>query len=156
MSWVRGTDFTYFPHDIDGDSRFNYFKKIVEVHSIQKTAIWQWDFDWKELGSSDLWVALITFLYVDLLDTTGTLYAMADFAKMLDKNGKFENDKAAFSADAIGTAFGALLGLSPITSVVESGSGIQEGDKTGVDALIISLCFLLSLFFSPLLSAIPP
>ena len=35
-------------------------------------------------------IALFTFLYVDLLDTTGTLFAMAKYAKMIDETGDFE------------------------------------------------------------------
>ncbi len=33
--------------------------------------------DWSAFGSADLWAAMISFLYLNFLDCTGTLFSMA-------------------------------------------------------------------------------
>jgi AGZA family xanthine/uracil permease-like MFS transporter len=58
-------------------------------------------------------------------------------------------------SDALGTVTGACLGCSTVTTYVESASGVAEGGRTGLTALVIALCFLVSLFLSPLFLAIP-
>ena len=155
LSWFRGTTFTFFPDNDEGNDKFDFFKQIVEFHTIEKTGFVLFKdinlFDW------DVWFALLTFLYVDLLDTTGTLYSMASFAGIIDPNtGDFEGQTTAFSTDAIGTIVGSLLGLSPVTTFVESGAGIQSGGKTGVTSIVTSILFLISIVFTPIFSSIPP
>ncbi|KAJ3091663.1 hypothetical protein HK102_013917 [Quaeritorhiza haematococci] len=73
VSWFRNTKVTYFPNTPQGDDMFSYFSRIVEVPRIRRTAF-ALDFNF---NTSEVWVALITFLYVDILDTTGTLFSMA-------------------------------------------------------------------------------
>ncbi|MEA3284810.1 MAG: solute carrier family 23 protein, partial [Synergistota bacterium] len=58
-------------------------------------------------------------------------------------------------ADAIGTTCGAVLGTSTITSFVESASGVEQGGRTGLTALVTSILFLLAIFFSPIVSIVP-
>jgi AGZA family xanthine/uracil permease-like MFS transporter len=58
-------------------------------------------------------------------------------------------------ADAVGTAAGAVLGTSTVTSYIESASGVLVGGKTGLTALVTGLLFLLSLFLAPLFMVIP-
>ncbi|CAM6115187.1 unnamed protein product [Calypogeia fissa] len=153
ISWFRGTEVTYFPYTSDGDSAFNYFKKVVDVHTIKSTA---GALSFKGFDTSQLWVALITFLYVDVLDTTGTLYSMAKFAGYVDENGNFEGQYPAFMSDATAIIVGSTLGTSPVTAFIESSTGIREGGRTGLTALTVSGYFLLSFFFTPLLASIPP
>ncbi|KAL2652877.1 hypothetical protein R1flu_021005 [Riccia fluitans] len=153
ISWFRGTKATYFPHTPDGDERFDYFKQVVDTHRIQKTA---GALSFSDFGSSDFWVALVTFLYVDILDTTGTLVAMAKFSGMMDASGNFEGQYFAFASDATAIVAGAALGTSPVTTYIESSAGIREGGRTGLTAVTVSLWFLLSFFFTPLLASIPP
>ena len=91
--------------------------------------IWfRWDF--KDFSGADLAVAFFTFLYVDLLDTTGTLYAMAEFAGLLDSNGDFPGQMQAFVVDGAATSFGAFMGVSPVTTYIESAPGIEVGGRT--------------------------
>ncbi|KAL3684669.1 hypothetical protein R1sor_002691 [Riccia sorocarpa] len=153
VSWFRGTKVTYFPHTPDGDQRFDYFKQVVDTHRIQKTA---GALSFSDVGKSDFWVALITFLYVDILDTTGTLVAMAKFSGMMDSKGNFEGQYFAFASDATAIVAGAALGTSPVTTFIESSAGIREGGRTGLTALVVALWFLISFFFTPLLASIPP
>jgi adenine/guanine/hypoxanthine permease len=75
---------------------------------------------------------------------------------IVDENGDFENSRIAFSADGVATIFGALLGLSPVTSYIESGAGVTAGSRTGLTAVFCGIFFMLSLFFAPIIASIPP
>lgn len=154
LSWFRNTAVSYFPDNEAGDSRYQYFKDVVDFHSFSKTpgAL----FENVHLGNWDIWVALITFLYVDMLDTAGTLFSMAEYMKILKPDGNFPGQTAAFSSDAIGTIVGSLLGTSSVTTYIESGAGIEDGGRTGVTAIVVALLFFLSLIFAPILASIPP
>ena len=72
------------------------------------------------------------------------------------KTKTFERQMAAYCVDGISIICGACLGTSPLTVYIESASGIREGARTGVAALVIAFCFFIALFFSPLIAAIPP
>ncbi|KAL6774528.1 XUV2 [Auxenochlorella protothecoides x Auxenochlorella symbiontica] len=142
-----------------GQERLDYFRKVVAVPDTSYTAA-QLDFSGFKTGQ--LWLALITFLYVDFLDCTGTLYSMANFLGLyipnfIDKKTlQFERQLPAFCVDGVSITVGAVLGTSPVTVFVESASGIREGARTGIAALMISFWFIVSLFFTPLLASIPP
>ncbi|KAJ3688334.1 hypothetical protein LUZ61_017498 [Rhynchospora tenuis] len=152
VSWFRHTKVTAFPDTAIGDENFRYFKKVVDVHKIEHTA-GALSFD--GIGKGYFWEALVTFLYVDVLDTTGTLYSMARFAGFVDNNGDFEGQYFAFMSDATSIVIGSLLGTSPVTAFIESSTGIREGGRTGLTALTVSAYFFLSFFFTPLLASIP-
>jgi AGZA family xanthine/uracil permease-like MFS transporter len=153
ISWFRHTNVTYFDDTASGNQAYDYFKKVVDVHRITGTA---GALSFKDFHSGQLWVALITFLYVDLLDTTGTLYSMAKFAGFVDEKGDFEGQYFAFMSDAFAIIIGSLLGTSPVTTFIESSTGIREGGRTGLTALTVSCYFMLAFFFTPLLASIPP
>jgi AGZA family xanthine/uracil permease-like MFS transporter len=59
------------------------------------------------------------------------------------------------TADALATVFGAVLGTSTTTTYIESASGVAVGGRTGLTAVVTGLCFLLALFFAPLIGAVP-
>ena len=153
-SWIRNTDFTYFPETVLGEVRYEYFKNVVDLHVMDKTPFVL--FENINLASNDIWVALVTFLYVDMLDTAGTLFSMAEYAGMTDASGNFEGQTAAFCSDAVGTIFGSLLGTSSVTTYIESAAGIEEGGRTGLTAVVVALFFFLSLVFAPIFASIPP
>lgn len=98
---------------------------------------------------------VVSFLYVDLFDTVGTVVGVASKAGLLDENGKLPRAGKVLLADAIGTTAGACLGTSTITSFVESSAGVAEGGKTGLTAFTTGCWFLLALIFSPVFLAIP-
>ena len=100
-------------------------------------------------------VIFITFLFTDLFDTIGTLLGVAEQGNLKDENGEVQNVKGALMADAIGTAVGACLGTSTVTSFVESSSGVAAGARTGLASVTTGVLFLLSLFLSPLFFLIP-
>ncbi|KAJ4712502.1 Adenine/guanine permease [Melia azedarach] len=153
VSWIRGTAVTYFPHSPQGDSNYEYFKKVVDFHKIQSTA---GVISFTNFNNSEVWVALATLLYVDVLATTGTLYTMAEISGFVNEQGNFEGEYLAYMVDASSTIAGSALGVSPIATYVESSAGIREGGRTGLTAVIVGLYFFLSLFFTPLLINVPP
>ncbi|CEI85922.1 Putative Purine transporter [Rhizopus microsporus] len=104
----------------------------------------------------DIWIALITFLYVDIMDTTGTMYSMANYGGFTDKAGDFEHSTFAFMCDAASITIGSCFGSSPCTAFVESGAGIAEGGRTGITAIAIAFGFFVSIFFSPIFASFPP
>ncbi|THG97398.1 hypothetical protein EW026_g4593 [Hermanssonia centrifuga] len=152
ISWPRPTSVTYFPHTAAGDSAFDFFKQVVTFRPLQKigNAI---DYNYNK---GRVWYALITFLYVDILDTTGTLYAMAKFAGLRDPvTLDFENSTIAYCVDAFSISMGALMGTSPVTAFIESATGISEGGKTGITAMVTGIAFFVSVFFAPIFASIP-
>ncbi|KAF8804071.1 xanthine/uracil permease [Phlegmacium glaucopus] len=153
ISWPRPTPVTYFPHTPTGDALFDYFKKVVNFRRLQKVGN-VLDYNYR---SGRVWYALITFLYVDILDTTGTLYSMAKFAGLRDPiTLDFEHSTIAYCVDAFSISMGALMGTSPVTAFVESATGISEGGKTGITAMVVGIMFFVSVFFSPIFASIPP
>ena len=100
-------------------------------------------------------VVIFAFMFVDIFDTLGTLIGVSSKANMLDKDGKLPRIKGALLADAFATCAGAVLGTSTTTTYVESASGVTEGGRTGLTAIITGLLFLLSVVFSPLFLTIP-
>ncbi|XP_023549830.1 adenine/guanine permease AZG1-like [Cucurbita pepo subsp. pepo] len=152
VSWIRKTSVTAFPETPSGEAAYNYFKKVVDIHTVKSTA---GALSFKDLGKPYLWEAIVTFLYVDILDTTGTLYSMARFAGFIDQNGDFEGQYYAFMSDATAIVVGSLLGTSPVTVFCESSTGIREGGRTGLTALTVAVYFFLAFFFTPLLASIP-
>ena len=109
------------------------------------------------LGALDLAMisVVMSFLFVNLFDTAGTLLGVANQAKLIDKNGNIHNLDKALKADSSSSAFGAFLGCAPVTSYVESSAGVQAGGKTGLTAVTVGFLFLIAVFFSPLASIIP-
>lgn len=108
-------------------------------------------------GAATASIATIVFVFllIDMLDTSGTLTAVAHQAKMLDADGRLPQARRALGVDALGTMLGAALGTSPVTAYIESATGIQAGGRTGLTALVVAALFLLSLFFAPLAAAVP-
>ncbi|KAL5120253.1 hypothetical protein ACEQ8H_001811 [Pleosporales sp. CAS-2024a] len=156
ISWPRHTLVTYFPDTQVGNSRFDFFRKVVDFHRIDHTLN---ILDWNVSGhGGDFAMALFTLLYVDIIDCTATLYSMARFSGVVDpETGDFPRSTIAYCTDAICISMGALLGVSPVTqAVIESGAGIAEGGKTGLTGMTSGICFLISMFFAPIFASIPP
>ncbi|MFV0361491.1 MAG: NCS2 family permease [Suipraeoptans sp.] len=105
--------------------------------------------------SADFVIIILSFLFVDMFDTIGTLIGVSTKAGMLDENGKLPKIRGALLADAIATTAGAVLGTSTTTTYVESASGVSEGGRTGLTAVTTAILFGLALLLSPIFLAIP-
>jgi adenine/guanine/hypoxanthine permease len=103
VSWFRGTAVTYFPSDDAGNARFDYFKKVVDITGLDMI-ITPFTSDLAGAG-----VAIVTMLYVDFLDTSGTLLGIATSMGVIDDEGNFPKSTQAYSVDAIATMFGEFV-----------------------------------------------
>ncbi len=99
-------------------------------------------------------VPILVLFLLDFFDTVGTLIGVSSHADLLDKDGNLPRAGRALMADAIGTVAGSLCGTSTVTSYIESATGVSEGGKTGLSTMFTSACFLLAIFFFPLVKAI--
>ena len=100
-------------------------------------------------------LVMITFLFVDIFDTAGTLYSVGRQAGYVDENDELMNSDEAFMSDAAASMVGALVGTSTTTTYIESAAGIEEGGRTGLTAATVGVLMLSGLFFADLFAAIP-
>jgi AGZA family xanthine/uracil permease-like MFS transporter len=100
-------------------------------------------------------LVVFTFFFVDFFDTAGTLTGVSQVAGFLDEDGNLPEIEKPLMADAIGTTVGGMIGTSTVTTYIESATGIEEGGRTGMTALVVGLLFLAALVVVPLAAAIP-
>ncbi len=98
---------------------------------------------------------IVSFLFVNLFDTAGTLFGVASRANFLDETGNIKNMDKALKADSSSSVFGSFFGCAPVTSYVESSAGIETGGRTGLTAVVVGILFLLATFLSPFAAAVP-
>jgi len=111
--------------------------------------------DFSGVGLFNFIVIILSFMFVDLFDTLGTLIGVSSKADMLDEQGKLPKIRPALLSDAIATTVGAVLGTSTTTTFVESSAGVAAGGRTGLTAMTTALLFLASTLFAPIFTAIP-
>ena len=99
-------------------------------------------------------LVVFTFIFMDFFDTAGTLVAVGSKVGLIKKDGSVENGSKALLADSVATCVGSVFGTTNTTSYVESLSGASVGAKTGFSSVVVGIGFLVSLFFSPLLTVI--
>jgi AGZA family xanthine/uracil permease-like MFS transporter len=129
------------------------FNGIVSSPPDLKPILFQLDI----LGAIDVAMisVIISFLFVNLFDTAGTLLGVASRANLIEDSGKIVNLDKALKADSTASVAGSFLGCSPVTSYVESSAGVEAGGRTGLTAVIIGAFFLIAIFFSPIASIVP-
>ena len=104
---------------------------------------------------TDFLLVMIAFLFVDIFDTSGTLYSVGRQAGYVDENDVLHNSDEAFASDAAATIVGALVGTSTTTTYIESAAGVEEGGKTGLVAVVVGILMLSGLLFTDLFAAVP-
>ena len=106
------------------------------------------------IGLSLLEIVFV-FLFVDLFDNVGTLMAVTKRAGLVDPDGTIPRMNRILLADSISMLVGATAGTSPVTSYIESAAGVAVGGRTGLTSIVVGVLFLCTLFFAPLVQAIP-
>ncbi|KAF0644251.1 hypothetical protein FPSE5266_12174 [Fusarium pseudograminearum] len=145
VSWPRGTSITYFPDTPEGDSRFHPMKHTFNAL----------DWDIAKYGTQFV-LTVFTFLYVNIIDATATLYSMVRFCGVVDAvDGDFPRSTLAYCCDALSMSISALFGCSPVTAFIESGAGIAAGGRTGITAMVTRVLFLVAVMFGPIFSSVP-
>ncbi|MCI5494100.1 MAG: NCS2 family permease [Lachnospiraceae bacterium] len=128
---------------------------LTDFTSIGKTFGQCFTADFDGVGVFNFIVVLLSFLFVDMFDTIGTLIGVSDKAGMLDEEGKLPRIKPALLADAIATSVGAVFGTSTTTTYVESSAGVGAGARTGLASVVTGFLFLIAILFAPIFTAIP-
>ncbi len=100
-------------------------------------------------------LVIFTFFFVDFFDTAGALTGVSQAAGFLDEDGNLPEIEKPLMADAVGTTVGGVLGTSTVTTYVDSATGVKEGGRTGMTALVVGVLFLAALAVVPLVAAIP-
>ena len=111
-----------------------------------------WLYPFSNLSSLKI---MFVLLILDLFDSIGTIIGVSRRAKLVDSSGKLPEMNKALTADALATSAGAILGTSTVTSFVESAAGVEAGGRTGFTSVVVGVLFLLSIFFYPLIGAVP-
>ena len=102
-----------------------------------------------------VWPVIFAFLFTDMFDSLSTFVGVAEAADLIDENNEPRNIKESLITDAFATTLAGLAGSSPGTAYIESATGVEEGGRTGLTAVVAGLLFLPFLFFEPLLSVVP-
>ncbi|OLA87525.1 MAG: guanine permease [Roseburia sp. 40_7] len=131
---------------------------FTDFTSIGKTFGQCFTADFGNVRIFDFIVVLLSFLFVDMFDTIGTLIGVSSKAGMLDKDEKLPRIKPALLADAIATSVGAIFGTSTTTTFVESSAGVGEGARTGLASVVtgfLMVSAILKVDFEDATEAVP-
>jgi AGZA family xanthine/uracil permease-like MFS transporter len=126
---------------------------IVSMPPSVAPIVWQLDF-----RGAFTWRAfpiVLTIFIMAFVDTMGTLIGLSARAGFLDENGQLPQIERPMLVDAVTTCLAPALGTTTAGAYVESATGIEAGGRTGFTVLITGTCFLLTLIFSPFVTAIP-
>ncbi len=98
---------------------------------------------------------ILTLLLVDMFDNLGTLIGVTKRAGLMGAQGRVPGLSRALTADSLAAILSSLLGTSTVVSYIESATGVQAGGRTGLTGVMVAVLFLLALFLTPLILAIP-
>ena len=158
MTWVLPTDFFVVSEAAKSfapASGFMSYKGILAVPEFSALEPILWKADIAGAFQVALIPVIVTFLFVNIFDTAGTLMGVAERANLQDENGKIEGLSKSLKADSLASVIGTGFGCPPVTSYVESAAGVAVGGRTGLTAVTIGLLFVVGMFFLPLAQMLP-
>jgi adenine/guanine/hypoxanthine permease len=97
---------------------------------------------------------IFSLFMTDFFDTVGTAYAVTSAGGLLDEKGEVPNIRRLLLVDSAAAAGGGVMGVSSVTTYVESGAGVAEGACTGLASLVTAGLFALTIFFVPLIAVV--
>ena len=97
----------------------------------------------------------MTLCVMDIFESMGTIFATDHIIRLSHEGTMEEKFKKVLRADAITTSIGALLGVTNVSTYVESTSMVIEGGRTGFSGVVAGICFLLTIFIAPFAASIP-
>ncbi len=153
----------FYTGGVIGDLNFNPFTAFAEFGTQAFGRVFTEGFNFSpylaEHSGVELAILIATtalaFCLVDMFDTIGTLYGACARGNLLTKEGEVPNMDKAMLADAIATTAGAVCGTSTVSSYVEASTGIAEGGRTGLAAMVTGALFFVSMFLSPIAKLVP-
>lgn len=158
MTWVLPTDFFVVAEAAKSfapSSGFVAYKGLLAIPEFSALEPILWKADIVGAFEVALIPVIVTFLFVNIFDTAGTLMGVAERANLQDENGKIEGLSKSLKADSISSVIGTAFGCPPVTSYVESAAGVAVGGRTGLTAVTIGLLFAMGVFFLPLAQMLP-
>jgi len=129
--------------------------KVVDTPDFGLVGAFSFDF-FSVLGTATALAVVLSVMLSDFFDTMGTVIGLGGEMKMLDSNGRLPGIKRVLLIDSLAAAAGGAASASSNTTYIESASGISEGGRTGLVAVVVGVLFLLAMFFSPIAGVIPP
>jgi AGZA family xanthine/uracil permease-like MFS transporter len=97
---------------------------------------------------------IFTLFMTDFFDTVGTAVAVSSAGGLLDERGEVPRLRRLLLVDSGAAAVGGAMGVSSVTTYVESGAGVSEGARTGLASLVTAALFALTIFFVPLIAVV--
>jgi len=158
MTWLLPTEFFVVAEaakafaPASGFVSYNGMLAVPDFSSLEPIL---WQADIAGAFQAALIPVIVTFLFVNIFDTAGTLMGVAERANLQDKNGKIVGLSKSLKADSIASVIGTGFGCPPVTSYVESAAGVAVGGRTGLTAVTIGLLFAAGMFFLPLAQMLP-
>ena len=98
---------------------------------------------------------IFTFFVPDFFGTMGIILGIANRAGWLDKDGNMQDIDRCFKVDSLSTVAGSFFCMPVMTTYLESASGVEDGGRTGMTALVTSFLFTLTLLFTPIALMVP-
>ncbi len=99
---------------------------------------------------------ITSVLVMDFVDTMGTLFGLSSRANLLDEEDNLPEIEKPMLVDALSTIAASIFGTTTAGVYIESAAGIEQGGKTGFTAIVVAALFAFALFFSPILTIVPP
>ncbi|MHA1647320.1 MAG: NCS2 family permease, partial [Promethearchaeota archaeon] len=112
-------------------------------------------FNFNAILKPALYIPIFTLAFTDLFDSVSTFLGVSEVGGLLDEKGDPKNFKGTLIADSMTTLVSGFFGTSDATTYIESAAGVEQGGRTGLTSIVIGLCFLPFMFFSPIIAAIP-
>ena len=158
MTWVLPTEFFVIAEEAKEfapATGFVVYKGLMAIPEFSALEPILWKADIVGAFEVALIPVIVTFLFVNIFDTAGTLMGVAERANLQDKNGKIHGLSRSLKADSVSSVIGTAFGCPPVTSYVESAAGVAVGGRTGLTAVTIGLLFAAGMFFLPLAQMLP-
>jgi AGZA family xanthine/uracil permease-like MFS transporter len=158
MTWFLPVEFFIVADAAKGfapESGFVTYKGLMAIPEFSALEPILWKADIIGAFQVALIPVIVTFLFVNIFDTAGTLVGVAERANLQDKNGKIHGLSKSLKADSISSVIGTAFGCPPVTSYVESAAGVSVGGRTGLTAITIGVLFIVGMFFLPLAQMLP-
>ncbi|MGB0944775.1 MAG: NCS2 family permease [Marinomonas sp.] len=158
MTWILPTDFFVVAEEAKSwapASGFVAYGGMLAVPDFAAIEPILWKADVMGALEVAMIPVIVTFLFVNIFDTAGTLMGVAERANLQDKDGNIEGLSKSLKADSISSVIGTAFGCPPVTSYAESAAGVSVGGRTGLTAVTIGVLFLVGMFFLPLAKMLP-
>ncbi len=113
-------------------------KSLINYSGVYAAPNFSWFLKADILGSLKYSYIPIIFalFFVDMFESITTFVGVAEAGNLKDENGDPKYIKQSMIVDGFATLLGGVFGTSPGTAYIESATGIHEGGRTGLTAIV--------------------